>query len=99
MPLISHYIISYRGNVTDPLYHLVVTHLRKMNFLIIISFVYHNYFLHNNYGETQPEVIVVRATCPKLVVKFPLRPALLWSGQARLRNLLFIKPTKRLLFL
>ena len=92
MPLTSHNIIACRGNVTDPLYYIAVTHL-------IISFVYHNYFLHNNYGETQPEVIVVRATCPKLVVKFPLRPALLCSGQARLRNLLFIKPTKRLLFL
>ena len=63
-------------------------------FLVIIRTV-----PHNNYGETLSEVIVVRATCPKLVVKFPLRPALLWSGQARLRNLLFIKPTKRLLFL
>ena len=80
MPLTSHYIISCRGNVTGPLYYIAVTHLRKMNFLIMSSFVYHNYFLHNNYGETQPEVIVVRATCPKLVVKFPLWPALLWSG-------------------
>ena len=75
MPLTSHNIIACRGN-----YYIAVTHLRKMNFLIIISFVYHNYFLHNNYGETQPEVIVVRATCPKLVVKFPLRPTLLCSG-------------------
>ena len=80
MPLTSHNIIACRGNVTDPLYYIAVTHLRKMNFLIIISFVYHNYFLHNNYGETQPEVIVVRATCPKLVVKFPLQPTLLCSG-------------------